>query len=381
MLGALGLGFAIATPVILFTNLHLRPVYVVDETGEWEFADYLGVRLASLVVAAIGGALVIAMMGLSPEITSVALAVLLYRVAEGLGDIFIAPAQRRNVLGRYSFSRGARGGLLLAGIVGGHVLGLSVIASIWLGCSLTLVLSVVYDRETARRFATSRPRLSWARMFRLGRWTAPAGIAAGILSLTLGIPAYVLEAAREVREVGFLTAALSIVAIGSMLNVIVGGATIRTLASLYAQGDRAHLRFLARLSGGIALLHGGLIIAVVFAGDIYLSKVFAVDYVHLHRALVWVSITGLIAGLGNIMSQTVMAMRHFKTQLTVNALGVVLVLLVASVLIPAHGVLGAVFVHLTIASYRLVAFVVVLAFPSSVAETGSHQPSASKIQK
>ena len=381
MLGAFGLGFAIATPVILFTNLHLRPVYVVDETGDWKFADYLGLRLTSLVVAAVAGVFTISAMGFTPEIASVVFAVLLYRLAEGLGDILIAPAQRVNRLRRYGISRGLRGALLLVGIVIGQGVGLSVVWSIWLGCSLTLVLSVVYDRETARRFATARPRLSWARLVRLVRWTAPAGVAAGILSLTLGVPAYVLEAVREVREVGFLTAALSIAAIGSMLNVIVGGATIRTLASLHGRGDRSHLPFLARLSGGIALLHGGLIVAVVFAGDLYLSKVYSPDYVHLHGALIWVSVAGLVAGVGNIMSQTIMAMRRFRTQLVVNTLGVLFVGAGAFVLIPAHGVLGAVFVHLGVGIYRLVVFFVVLALPSPGEGTGSHHPSASNIQK
>lgn len=381
MLGAFGLGFAIATPVILFSNLHLRPVYVVDETSSWEFEDYLGLRLVSLLVATVVGSCATVGLGLDWEVASVVLAVMLYRIAEALGDIFIAPAQRRNQLGRYGVSRGARGALLLMGILGGKWMGFSVTASIWLGCSFTLLLSTLYDRETARRYATARPRISWTHMTSLARWTAPAGIAAALLSLTLGIPAYVLEAVREVREVGFLTAALSIVAIGSMLNVIVGGATIRNLARMYARGDRSHLRFLARLCVGIAGLHGVLVLMVVFAGDLYLTKVYAADYAHLHDALIWVSVTGLIAGVGNIMSQTVMAMRRFRTQLAVNTVGVIAVVVAAFALLPTYGVLGAVFIHLGVAIYRLLVFFVVLVVPASLEETGSHQPSASSIQK
>ncbi|MGB1701297.1 MAG: hypothetical protein ACPHRO_15170, partial [Nannocystaceae bacterium] len=154
MLGAFGLGFAIATPVILFTNLHLRPVYVVDETGDWDFNDYLGVRLVSLSLATLGGGAAVALMGFERGVASVVLAVLLYRVAESLGDILIAPAQRQNALLRYGVSRGLRGVLLLGGIFAGQAMGLGVSASIWLGALLTLGLSVVYDRETARRFAT-----------------------------------------------------------------------------------------------------------------------------------------------------------------------------------------------------------------------------------
>ncbi len=381
MLGAFGLGFAIATPVILLTNLHLRPIYVVDETSSWKFEDYLGLRLVSLLVATIVGSAATFALGIDWEVASVVLAVMLYRVAESLGDIFIAPAQRHNHLTRYGVSRAARGALLLIGIGGGKLLGFSVTASIWLGCVLTLFLSALYDRGTARRFATARPRISWTRMTGLTRWTAPAGVAAAVLSLTLGVPAYVLEAVREVREVGFLTAALSIVAIGGMLNVIVGGATIRNLARLYARGDRSHLRFLARLSAGIAVLHGGLILLVVFAGDLYLTKVYAPDYAHLHQALIWVSITGLIAGVGNIMSQTVMAMRRFRTQLAVSIVGLIGAVVAALMLLPIYGVLGAVFVHLGVATYRLVAFSAVLTSRSSLDGTGNHQPSASNIQK
>src|SRR5262245_34765791 len=95
-LGQYTLGLAIATPVILLTNLHLRPAYVVDSAGR--FADYLALRRATIPLAlALTGA--VAMLGGYDGYTvAVVLAVGGLRAWESLSDILLAPAQRAHDL-------------------------------------------------------------------------------------------------------------------------------------------------------------------------------------------------------------------------------------------------------------------------------------------
>ncbi len=55
MVGQFSLGLAIATPVLMFTNLHLRAVQATDATRLYSFGEYLQLRfvMSSLAIAAI----------------------------------------------------------------------------------------------------------------------------------------------------------------------------------------------------------------------------------------------------------------------------------------------------------------------------------------
>ena len=72
--GQFALGLAVCAPVVMLTNLQLRAVQATDARGEYEFADYLGLRLlmTGLALAIITG---IAVPGYSSVTTSVILAV------------------------------------------------------------------------------------------------------------------------------------------------------------------------------------------------------------------------------------------------------------------------------------------------------------------
>jgi hypothetical protein len=59
MVGQFSLGLAIATPVMMFTNLHLRAVQATDARRFYYFAEYLHLRIlmtsAAMVAARIVG--------------------------------------------------------------------------------------------------------------------------------------------------------------------------------------------------------------------------------------------------------------------------------------------------------------------------------------
>jgi hypothetical protein len=107
-LGQYTLGLAIATPAILLTNLHLRPAYVVDEGGR--FADYLGLRRATIPLALALTGVAAGLGGYDGRTVAMVLAVGGLRAWESLSDILLAPAQR---------ARDPRGGGTLAGAAGG----------------------------------------------------------------------------------------------------------------------------------------------------------------------------------------------------------------------------------------------------------------------
>src|SRR5579872_6547075 len=51
MVGQFSLGLAIATPIIMFTNLQLRFVQATDAIRQYVFSEYLGLRACMTLVA------------------------------------------------------------------------------------------------------------------------------------------------------------------------------------------------------------------------------------------------------------------------------------------------------------------------------------------
>ena len=49
--GRYALATAVATPLMLFANLQLRPIMATDNDGRFEFRDYLALRLICLPIA------------------------------------------------------------------------------------------------------------------------------------------------------------------------------------------------------------------------------------------------------------------------------------------------------------------------------------------
>ena len=104
--GQFALGLAVCAPVVMLTNLQLRAVQATDARGEYEFADYLGLRLlmTGLALAVIAG---VALVAYSSVTTLVILAVGLAKSFEALSDVLYGLLQQRERMDRIAKSRGA----------------------------------------------------------------------------------------------------------------------------------------------------------------------------------------------------------------------------------------------------------------------------------
>ena len=139
MIGQFSLGLAIATPVLMFTNLHLRAVQATDARRLSSFGEYLRLRTAMTLcgLAVIGG---IAWFGnYQRQTTMVILAVALAKGIETLSDIHYGLFQLNDRLDQIGRSMMLRGGLSVAALSTGlyathNVLwGCVGLALVWLG--------------------------------------------------------------------------------------------------------------------------------------------------------------------------------------------------------------------------------------------------------
>lgn len=357
-LGQHTLGLAIATPVILLTNLHLRPAYVVDEGGR--FADYLGLRRATIPLALVLTLAVALLGGHDPRTLAMVLAVGGMRAWESLSDIFLAPAQRAHDLAAVGRSRALRGLLTAAGVSAGLWLTGDALVGMALALVLLGGLSLGPDARAARRHAEgsgarepaaapARPRLA------LVRRTWPIGLAAALLAAGAQAPAYVLEETHDVIALGQLGVVTSVAYVAQLLNVALGNAAIPRLAACRRQG-RSIGRLLGRLVLLVAACDGLLVLGVLVLGGAYLRVAFGPAHAGLLPELVLAAAAAGAAGVANMLSQALTALERFGQQLWINAAGLVASVALALWLVPQGGLRGAMVALLATAGLRLVVY-------------------------
>jgi O-antigen/teichoic acid export membrane protein len=363
-LGRYSLGFAVATPIVIFANLHLRPIYVVDVRSRWGFADFLGLRtllwpLALLVIAGVCLA-----RGWSWETAAVVMLVALVRVSESASDIYYARAQRAETMNPIGISRALRGLWSIVLLTLGLVLANDVVA-LALVAGAMLLHTQLYDRRKAAAIeipgdptgSSMRPRFRSDALRGLLREALPMGVAATLLALTANIPSYLLEHHDGVAAVGILAVALSIRQVSSVLNMAVGNAAIARLAKLSIDNARGFWRLLGKLLGLVLALNGAGLLVIVLFGDLYLRYCYTPEYEPYQPQLVLASIAAVVLGLANILSQTLTALSHYRVQLWINLTVVGITAVLSMWLIPARGLDGAIETSLLVACLRLLIYV------------------------
>ncbi len=359
-LGRYALGLAIATPLFVLTSLHLRPTYVVSDDPRLTFGHYMALRLIGAPAAVVLAAVWCVSSGHDATTTAVVLGVAVMRMSEMLADICHAAAGREEQLDRVGISRALRGGLLLGGVAGALAAGLSEATALAIGAALGLALTLTYDLGTARRFANPKPRFEGASLLALTKLAAPVGLAGGLLGLTTNTPAYVLEWVDGVEELGQYAAVISVLFISGVLNAAVGGAAVPRLARLFGSDRPGFTRLLLRVSAVVTAGGTALFGACWLLGDVYLGLAYGPRFTDLTPQLTVAGGIALVAGVANLLSQTLVAMRRFRLQFLINAVTFGLGLVLAGLLIPGQGLFGALVTLGSITALRLVTYAIII---------------------
>ena len=164
MVGQFSLGLAIATPVLVFTNLHLRAVQATDARRLYSFKEYLQLRMAMTLAAMVVIAGIVSVGHYERRTAMVVLAVASAKGIETLSDIHYGLFQLNDRLDQTSRS------MMIRGILSVVVLsaGIYLTRSVFWGCAglalVWLAALLLFDVRRGRRFvARSAPgfRLPW----------------------------------------------------------------------------------------------------------------------------------------------------------------------------------------------------------------------------
>jgi O-antigen/teichoic acid export membrane protein len=390
--GQYALGTAVATPLVLLGDLHLRATLGTDVRGRFPFCDYFGLRLAAgaLVLGALP--VVTYFVADSPQTWAAVILVGLLRLFDSVSDVFYGLYQQRermlyvaqSVCLRWPLS------LLVFAVALSYVNSLAWSLSAVIG--VRILVAVAYDlprsqsllRTPLRLAEKTRtpddregtriaPRLRVTALTALAGMTLPLGLVMMLYSLNSNIPVLVLERSHGKHAVGLYGPLLTLTSAGLLVTGSLGQATGPKLAVWYAEQNIPAFRSSLLRTVAVAAVLGGAGIAFAWLfGRPVLQWLYAPEYAEQSPVLVWLAAALLFDFIGSILGWGILATRKLRLYPVPYVVSTATGLLVALLLIPRHGLLGAAWsACVTSAGGALVQLLILpLAMASTVSKKG-----------
>jgi len=360
IVGQYALGLAVTAPIFIFSTLKLRSVQATDARGEYQFGDYLALRLATSALALLVVAVLVLFSHYRRETALVILIIALVRIFDGLSDIIYGLLLQHEWMQRIAISRIVQGLLQL------FCAGVAVILThniLWVMISLAVgsaVVTVAYDirsvalvraranliKETVRReplpAVRFAPRWDMRTLQKLTWLALPLAVTITLGSLWTNIPRYFMHSVVGDKGLGIFAVVGSLMVVSSTVIVALGQTASPRLAKYAAAGDwRAFDRLVLRLVClGIVLGAGGLGI-VVAAGRPILSTLYGAHYADQAATFAWLMAA---AGLQNayvFLGSAIISMRNFSIQAPIQTISIIITTILCAFLIPQYVYRGA----------------------------------------
>ncbi len=357
MVGQFVLALAITTPVMAFFMLQLRSVQATDARREYQFGDYLGLRLLAVVMAMAAVAGICLTSGYSQTTMLIILAAGASAAIDSISDVIYGLLQQRERMDRIAQSMIVRGAVSLMALAAAILATGSVLYGILAIAATRILVLISYDLRSAastlhgtafgtrtgrRDHESLLPRWGVRKTLSLAKLSLPLGIVMMLIGLSNSIPRYFVEHYGGERCLGIFGALGYLGLVGSTAVAAIGQSATPQLAECYARGRRKPFSILllklSAAGAGLGLL--GVAVAIVAAPQV-LAIFYGAEYAAHGGILVWIM---LAAGIGYVAAfggYGITAARYFQIQIPLFA-GVAAVTAAACWwLVPAYGMLGA----------------------------------------
>lgn len=349
LVGRFSLGLAITAPLFMFTNLQLRSVQATDVHGEYDFADYLGLRLLGNLTALLGVAAVLGMARYGLETTTVVLAIAAAKAFEAVSDIIYGLLQHRERMDRVAIS------LMLKGVISVMMVGVAMAAARsagWAGLAMSigwLVVLMAYDLPIAETMLSSRPgsgaplrpRWSGKLLLKLTVFSAPLGLSMMLTTLNMNVPRYFIEGYLGPRELGIFSAMAYVVVAGTTVVTALGQAATPRLADYFGTGQKAAFQSLLWKLVGIGAAIGLVtVIASLWFGQQLLTAIYRPEYARRIDVFVWLMAAGSVSYIASFLGYGITATRAFR-RFVVPSVFTTALAIASGFLIPRFGLRGA----------------------------------------
>jgi O-antigen/teichoic acid export membrane protein len=343
MVGQFALGFAIANPVFLFSQLQLRALQATDAShAEFSPATYVALRLSTTALGMAGIVGLAACAGYRRETAWVIALAGVAKACESMSDVFYGRLQQHERMAEIARSMMLRGTLSLAAVAialwvsRSAIWGAAALAGAW------MMVLALHDAPAARALGRRGGfAWDWPAMRRLARQAFPLGIVTTLAALDTNIPRYMIAHRLGERALGIFAAVASLQAAGMILVNALGQSAATRLARYHFTGDRGSFWGLMAKLLALALAPGVALVAVALAaGDVVPPLLFGSAYAHERTLFVWLSIATAFWLVTSMLGFAATARRRIAFQPWVLAVVAAVSLAVCSFAVPRFGVVG-----------------------------------------
>lgn len=359
MVGQFALALAITGPVFVFAGLNLRTVQVTDARRDFQFGDYLGLRLLSI---AAGIAVVFAIEIVSRHDVHLMLVVVMTAAAKSLdliGDTVFGLQQQHERMDRIAVSQMIRGVLQLSAVAAAAYVTRNVLWAVTGQAAVSLAVLLTYDlRSAGRLHQFPWPTLNPARYpalvrlatLRFGAWrnikalirlSLPLGLVAMLGSLMVNIPRYFIESSAGMSELAVYSAMGYIMLVGGMASFALCQAAAARLARYYVEDLRQFRKLLLQLVA-ISAANGALaVLGSALVGRQFLTIMYRPEYARYPSVFTWLMVAAGVSYVATALSFGLAAARRFDVQLVVYVCAVLVTVSACIPLVPRYGMQGA----------------------------------------
>jgi O-antigen/teichoic acid export membrane protein len=371
MVGQFSLGLAIATPVLMFSNLHLRAVQATDANRQYRFAEYVRLRIV-MTLAALAAIAGIAWFGNYESRTAmVILAVAIAKAIETLSDIHYGLFQLNDRLDQTGESMILRGVISVIALGAGLYLTRDVFwACVWLAV-VWLAALLFFDVRRGRRLVAlseecGRPAIQargLQRQWNLMCLALPLGIVTTIASINLNMPRYFIHARMGEHQLGIFSALAYATVAMTLVSDSLGHCAIPRMSRLYAHGRIEEFRslLLKLLAVGAVLGLAGLAAAQLM-GTRLLTMFYSPEYAAQSRVFVLLMVATAIHFVASMLTSGITSARCFRIQVPMFALVAGANALACARWVPTAGLAGGALATVAGAVVRLVLAAIVVGY-------------------
>ena len=340
--GQFAYALAMTTPVFIFSQLQLRGLQATDAAGEYSFAEYFSLRVATTAAAVlVVAALAFLAIDAGPQ-REVALAMAVAKAIESVADVAHGRLQQIERLGAIAASFASRG-------VGG-LLAFSLAFAVWRELvpailAMTLWWMISYTAIEGRAVWNSGSVFSGvhiAPVLRLALFAAPMGVVMALSTLNVQLPRYFVEASLGAHGLGIFASLAAIPLIGTtVVNPLCQAASAR-LARAYYHDDRTGFR---QTVGQLLIVAAGIGVGIaalaLILGDRLITVIYSPEYAGYRRTFLMLIAWGAFSTVAAVLGTAATAARRIRVQVPILAISTVVTALAAMILVPRLGLTGA----------------------------------------
>jgi O-antigen/teichoic acid export membrane protein len=355
--GAFGLALAICTPLFLLSNMGFRTAQASDVEEEFSFAQYGGVRLF-LTVIAIGASLLIGYFLSDGSSTLLIVGIVsLTKAFESVSNLAYGAFQQVERMDLVARSLAVRGAFTLPIFVALLWFGGSTATALVAQLVVWAAVGLLLDYPSASRIAAGRVVLPvWVR----GNWTlirrvAPLGGGLLINSVQMSVPRILVEGYLGLEALGLFTAVGYFQQAGVTAANSVSHAIVSRMARLSRKQQYRSIYILVLKLGSLFIVAGATWSALCFFfGEEILHVLFGSQYRSAAPLLFVISLSMNVRMLATLPQTLLYAEQRYKIFMIFQVVSIGLTIALSVPFLERWGLLGAGYVLLTAATFRLV---------------------------